>query len=133
MAECVEWTGYRYRNGYGGVRIKRDGKWSNTTAHRKAWIDAYGEIPDDYHVHHLCGNPACVNLEHLKSVPKVDHHRTHCQERESWRKLARSKIDKRKAAEIRARKRKGETAKAIAVEYGISEGHVRTLMTGRCW
>ena len=36
-----------------------------TTAHRAAWINTYGPIPDGLFVLHMCDNPVCINLDHL--------------------------------------------------------------------
>lgn len=53
-------------------------------AHRLAWEQAYGPIPDGSEIHHLCGNRLCSNVQHLEALSKSDHlkrHRkirTHC-------------------------------------------------------
>ena len=36
-----------------------------TTAHRAAWIQAFGPLPSDVFVLHTCDNKECVNLDHL--------------------------------------------------------------------
>ena len=62
MAECVEWSGYRNRDGYGKVAFR--GK--AVSAHRVAWIRAHGEIPEGMVVMHTCDNPPCVSVDHLR-------------------------------------------------------------------
>lgn len=49
------------RDGY--ARVYRDGK--TQQAHRVAWMDAHGKIPDGMCVCHHCDTPNCVNVKHL--------------------------------------------------------------------
>ena len=65
MSDCIEWTGARSSNGYG-----RHGK---RYAHRMAWEQAHGPIPDGLVVRHSCDNPPCVNVEHLLLGTQADN------------------------------------------------------------
>ena len=59
--DCIEWTGYRHKQGYGM-------KWSEggpKYVHRLVWADANGPIPAGMEVRHTCDNPPCYNLAHL--------------------------------------------------------------------
>lgn len=58
---CTLWTGGLNR--YHGI-MKVDGRMKQ--AHRVAWELARGAIPAGAWVLHDCGNPTCVNVEHLK-------------------------------------------------------------------
>jgi hypothetical protein len=65
---CIEWQGYRDRDGYGITSMGHiyDGTLKNgVRAHRKSWIETHGPIPEGLHVLHKCDNPSCVNVEHL--------------------------------------------------------------------
>ena len=60
---CWLWTGAKSR-GYGYFYSNK----KNVQAYRVAYIDAKGEIPDGFHIDHLCRVPACVNPDHLEAV-----------------------------------------------------------------
>jgi len=61
---CIEWTGYRLPKGYGRFRARG----GQVYAHRWAYEEQCGPIPDGLHIDHLCRNPSCVNVEHLEAV-----------------------------------------------------------------
>ena len=68
---CWLWTGYTNQYGYGRLKVDR----KLVQAHRFAWELLVGPIPTKWVVDHDnpdygCGNPACVNPEHLEAVPK---------------------------------------------------------------
>lgn len=75
MSECVLWTGYVAPEGYGFAGKRR--------AHRVAYEESHGHIPDRMVIDHICHNEAakrgecaggnkcqhrrCVNPEHLEA------------------------------------------------------------------
>lgn len=63
------WTWQRGRVGpYGLIADKGERR-----AHRHYWAEAFGPIPDDHDIHHLCGNTLCVNPDHLQALPAREH------------------------------------------------------------
>lgn len=63
---CVEWQKSKHPKGYGVIYF--DGKLQ--LAHRAAWLKAYGDWPDpELVIDHICNNPSCVNIDHLRELP----------------------------------------------------------------
>jgi hypothetical protein len=46
-------------------------------AHRRMYVERVGAIPPGWEVHHLCGEPRCVNPQHLKAVSAAEHRARH--------------------------------------------------------
>ena len=68
---CWIWTAAKGAEGYGRVGIP--GR-RTALAHRVAYEDTNGPIPDGLQIDHICGVRACVNPEHLRAVPEVKNH-----------------------------------------------------------
>ena len=63
---CWQWTGSITRLGYGQFSVMvAPGRRQMIPAHRFAWEQAAGAIPDRVDVLHLCGNRICVRPDHL--------------------------------------------------------------------
>jgi len=61
-ANCWLWTASVAHTGYGKISVSRS-KWK--PAHRVSWELLRGPIPQGSIVIHKCGNPGCVNPDHL--------------------------------------------------------------------
>jgi hypothetical protein len=87
VGECWEWTGPRDAAGYGKFSASRH---RTVRAHRFAYEDMVGVIPEGLVIDHLCRNRSCVNPGHLEPVtdrvnvlrshgfPATYAARTHC-------------------------------------------------------
>lgn len=62
--DCLVWHGAQNSKGYGCFAIGG----VSQLAHRLAWEDAHGPIPEGMLVDHLCRNRSCVNTDHMELV-----------------------------------------------------------------
>lgn len=85
-SECWVWTGCTTYHGYGRLAGGPESR-THLGAHRVSYELHVGEIPDNHHAHHVCGNKGCVNPEHLVVISEEEHGRlsqlltprkTHC-------------------------------------------------------
>lgn len=70
---CWTWIGKRKKGGYyyyGHINIQENKISKSKLAHRISY-ESFKEtqIPEGYHIDHLCHNTLCVNPEHLEAVP----------------------------------------------------------------
>lgn len=67
---CWMWNGAKSRNGYGQFRTAKD---VLHYAHRYAYEQLVGPIPDGLQLDHLCKARACVRPDHLEPVTQVEN------------------------------------------------------------
>jgi hypothetical protein len=85
--DCLIWAGPLDKDGYGTFYLRR----KDRRAHRVAWYDMHGEIPEGMVINHVCRNRACVNAQHLQvvtirentlkdssTVSAINARKTHC-------------------------------------------------------
>ncbi len=82
---CRHHVGALNSEGYGYVRTYVNGQPLRQMAHRIAWEQAHGPIPEGLELDHLCRVRDCVNPDHLEPVtPSVNMERA-WQHREGYR------------------------------------------------
>lgn len=65
---CWNWVGAMKFNGYGNFSIRKNKVRKSYSAHRWAYINLVGDIPQGLAVDHLCRNRKCVNPSHMELV-----------------------------------------------------------------
>lgn len=71
---CWNWTGARTSGGYGNfsiVAVRKNQDW--IVAHRYAYQQLIGPVPDGMDLDHLCRNRRCVNPAHLEAVSRREN------------------------------------------------------------
>lgn len=124
--DCWNWQSHRTPDGYG---VFCNGKHGNVYAHRMAYILRYGEIPEGMCVLHKCDNPSCVNWSHLFLGTNRDNVVDML-----WKGRSRAaKLTPDEVREIRSRAANGESCESLALEYGVTVRHVRSIIDGKHW
>jgi hypothetical protein len=150
--DCWLWTGVRRRSHptYGGAYgfVKRDGRYAR--AHRVAYELTYGPIPDGMEVAHRCDNPPCVRPEHLFLATHAENMADMARKGRgtvgdrSWTRLTPERIKRGEASNlsrltesdvrtIRERRAAGESARSLAVAFGIYWRQVYRITNRENW
>lgn len=130
---CIEHTGSFYPNGYG--RIWEDGK--HHLAHRHAYEQEHGPIPDGMKVCHECDNRPCINIEHLFLGTQAEN----LEDMRSKGRGAkgethgRSMLSLEQVTAIKERLRSGKRGivTALARKYGVSQPTISLIKNEKTW
>lgn len=69
--DCLIWVGSKRRDGYGV--LSDNGK--RVTAHRYAWEQSKGPVPEGMFLDHTCYRRDCANVYHLRLATQVENNR----------------------------------------------------------
>ena len=129
---CIEWQKSRRRFGYGQ-------QWDSEArkvvlAHRKAWRDVHGPIPDGLCVLHKCDNPPCVNVDHLYLGTYKDNSRD---KKERGRepdvvgeKNPNCKLTDKQVGMMKRLRSRGWIQVRLARRFGVTQAHVSKILRG---
>lgn len=68
--ECILWKDGVTAKGYGAY-------YNGRLAHTELYERKHGKIPKGWEIHHTCRNKLCINLSHLKALPRPKHEKEH--------------------------------------------------------
>lgn len=127
---CWMWTA-------GGVRYGKlqDGE-KSVSAHVAAYELSNGPVPMGQVVRHKCDVPKCVNPAHLEVGTHADNSRDMTsQNRQAWgEKQGGVKLTAHQVLAIRETYATLRvTQRELALEYGVSQGNIRKIVTGNSW
>jgi hypothetical protein len=93
--------------------------------HRLVWEQAHGPIPEGMVVMHICDNPPCYNLEHLRLGTQDENIR-------DMRLKGRSK-SKLSTDDVLAILSSNDSAASLGRRYGVSDVTVLNIRHGKAW
>ena len=119
-SKCWEWQGAMVGMGYGVIGGER--RSPSIYAHRFAYKQFVGPIPEGMVVRHRCDNYGCVNPEHLELGTQQEN-------MDDMRRRGRARLlSADEAMEVRARVLGGESLSSVARDMGVHRMTVtRTL------
>ena len=124
---CWIWQLYVAKSGYGYGHDPETHQ--GALAHRLSYEEHVGPIPDGLVLDHLCRVKTCVNPKHLEAVPQ----RTNVHRGNAGSNLrAAAKLSPQDRDDIRMlRETTNLTLRQIAEKYGVSEGRVWQIASGK--
>lgn len=128
---CWEWNGSLNSHGYGQLA---DGSGIPTQAHRAAYEVFHGGSPAGFDVCHKCDNRRCMNPAHLFLGTREDNLGDMSRKGRNPTGEYRSdhKLTGHDVSAIRSRYAAGGVSqKSLAVEYGVSQQLVSSIVRGQ--
>ena len=135
VSDCIEFKSYKAADGYGRVNRKAGGKWKAFLAHRAAYAEVHGPIPDGMCVCHSCDNRSCINVEHLFLGTSADNMRDMKEKGRAAQGSANgnSKLTEAEIPRIRDMLACGVSQTDIGSWFGVSQSKISDIKHGKRW
>lgn len=135
FSPCIEWAGGCNKAGYGR-------RWNPSTkklelAHREAWRENFGQIPEGMNVLHRCDNPPCVNPNHLflgtHADNVADRDRKGRGNQPKGERHPMSKLCDQDVRDIRIASGHGSSTIDLSELYRVDPETIRRVINRRTW
>jgi hypothetical protein len=131
---CWPWTGTRDAAGYGRFSIRC----KYYSAHRLAYVQRLGEIPEGLEIMHSCDNPPCCNPAHLSPGTRTDNMQDMLAKGRGRKPLGsehgRSKLTEAQVLEMRfLRESENLTYVELSRRFGVSFSMVQQIINRKAW
>jgi hypothetical protein len=126
---CWPWTGAKTKGGYGNFAVNRKA----TYAHRLAYEDVKGPIPEGLKACHKCDNKLCCNPEHIYAGTPKENTQDAINRgllKQDGEDSVNAKLTNEQVLAIRADDRDNYT---IASEYGMSNQQISRIKLRQRW
>lgn len=131
---CFLWLGPIDAHGYGQINPKRrrSDPSHEHKAHRAAWRNRFGSIPNGLVVCHKCDERLCVNPDHLFLGTVADNNRDAKMKKRNARghHHGKAKLTEQQVHDIR---NSTDPGTKLAIRYGVSQAAISNVRTGARW
>jgi hypothetical protein len=134
-ADCWEWTGAKYRGGYGHFGRRKNNKWVMEKAHRYSMEYYNGAFDPSLVVCHKCDNPGCVNPKHLFTGTQKDNIRDKIQKGKQHiiRNPLFNNLELETVRKIREDYKNGLSQTALMSKYKQSRPQISRVVNHKIW
>lgn len=125
---CKPWEKALNSKGYG----KRKFRGKTVGAHRAAWIEEHGDVPDGLFVLHRCDNRPCTEPRHLFLGTQQDN-LDDMAAKGRGTQGGRNNTTKLTEADVLAIRASGLGSHALALQYGVRRYTIQCILAGKTW
>ena len=128
---CWEYQGSLDKDGYGKVSVK--GQW--VKAHRLAYMEFVGPIPEGIQVLHKCDNPKCFRPDHLFLGSNQENTADRVAKDRSAKGSSggNSKLTEEQVIEILTAPKTRGMRGLLAIKFKVSKSNIDMILKGKAW